>query len=216
MCDPENIKRMSDAGVRWGRIFFYKGFGLQYEKAHMDVARRVADQMHGLGMKVSLYVGGTMFIETLYKEIPRHKAGSSAIASAEPVPYGNQTFRHFACPNEPANRAYIKRVLDIAVNEFHADEIAFDNLVLQEEPRSCRCPRCMKAFAEFLRETISGQRQSCKRFGQPDIDSVQIKPWESPDAPGQLTALDDPILQEWTAISLPVAGQSRRGFIWPR
>src|ERR1700729_4163912 len=26
MCDPENIKQMAAAGVRWGRIFFYKGF----------------------------------------------------------------------------------------------------------------------------------------------------------------------------------------------
>ena len=198
MCDPENIKRMAAAGVRWGRIFFYKGFGLQYEKAHMDVARRVADQMHGLGMKVSLYVGGTMFIETLYKEVPEAESWEQRDCFGRPVPYGNQTFRHFACPSEPANRNYIKRVLDIAVNEFHADEIAFDNPVLQEEPRSCRCPRCMKAFAEFLRKRYPDKEQIVKRFGEPDVDSVRIKAWESPDAPGQLLALNDPILQEWT------------------
>jgi hypothetical protein len=198
MCDPENIKQMATAGVRWGRIFFYKGFGLQYEKAHMDIARRVADQMHGLGMKVSLYVGGTMFIETLYKEVPEAISWEQRDSFGQPVPYGAQTFRHFACPNEPAYRAYVKRVLDLAVNEFHADEIAFDNFVLQEEPKSCRCWRCMKAFTEFLRKRYPDKEQVARRFGRPDLDAVRIKPWESPDAPGRLSAVDDPILQEWT------------------
>ncbi|MGA2230029.1 MAG: beta-galactosidase [Tepidisphaeraceae bacterium] len=198
MCDPENIKRMAAAGVRWGRIFFYKGFGLQYEKAHMDIAHRVADQLHALGMKVSLYVGGTMFIETLYKEVPEAESWEQRDCFGQSVPYGNQTFRHFACPNEPAYRGYIKKVLDIAVNDFHADELAFDNFVLQEEPKSCRCPRCMKAFAEFLRAKYPDKLQVAARFGESDIDAVQIKPWPSADAPGKLTALDDPILQEWT------------------
>jgi hypothetical protein len=197
MCDPENIKRMDAAGVRWGRIFFYKGFGLQFEKAHMDIARRVVDQMHSLGMKVSLYVGGTMFVETLYKEVPEAQSWEQRDSFGKPVPYGAQTYRHFACPNEPAYRAYIKRVLDIAVNEFQADEIAFDNFVLQEEPQSCRCPRCMKAFTEFLRTRYPDKEQVARRFGQPDVESVRIKPWTSPDEPGRLSALDDPILQEW-------------------
>jgi hypothetical protein len=198
MCDLENIKRMAAAGVRWGRIFFYKGFGLQFEKAHVDVARRVADQMHGLGMKVSLYVGGTMFVETLYKEVPEAESWEQRDSFGQPVPYGGQPFRHFACPNEPAYRAYIKRVLDIAVNEFHADELAFDNFVLQEEPKSCRCPRCMKAFSEFLQERYPNKQQVMKRFGQPDVDAVRIKPWQSPNEPDRLTTLNDPILQEWT------------------
>jgi len=197
MCDAKNIQQMSDAGVRWGRIFFYKGFGLQYEKAHMDIAHRVADQMHSLGMKVSLYVGGTMFIETLYKEEPEAQSWEQRDSWGNSVPYGNQTYRHFACPNEPAYRAYIKRVLDIAVNDFHADEVAFDNFVLQEEPKSCRCPRCVKAFAEFLRAKYPDKDVVAKRFGQPDIDAVKIKPWDSPDTPGKLTELDDPVLQEW-------------------
>jgi hypothetical protein len=198
MCDPENIKRMAAAGVRWGRIFFYKGFGLEYEKTHMDIAHRVADQMHGLGIKVSLYVGGTMFTETLYKEIPEAQSWEQRDSFGNPVPYGNQTFRHFACPNEPAYRAYIKRVLDVAVNDFHADELAFDNVVLQDEPKSCRCPRCMKAFTEFLGKRYPDKDQVAARFGQPDIEAVQIKPWASPAAPAKLSVLDDPILQDWT------------------
>jgi Beta-galactosidase len=185
MCDAVNIKQMAAAGVRWGRIFFYKGFGLNHEKAHMDIARRVVDQMHSLGMKVSLYVGGTMFYETLYTEIPEAAGWEQRDSFNRPVPYMNQTFRRFACPNEPAYRAYIKRVLDIGVREFGAEEIAFDNFVLQDEPKSCRCPRCMKAFDEFLRGR------------SPHLHAAQLKPWKTPDEPERLRTIDDPVLQEW-------------------
>ena len=71
MLSPANIQKMADAGVKWGRLFFYKGFGLEYERPAMEQSKKAADLMHSLGMKVSLYMGGTMFAETLYREIAR-------------------------------------------------------------------------------------------------------------------------------------------------
>ena len=152
MYEPENLKRMAAAGVRYGRLYFYKGFGLEFEKANMEKARRAAALMHQLGMKVSVYVGGTMFTETLYREVPEAKDWEQRDQNNRWVPYGAQTYRHYACPNEPAYREYIKRVLKIAVEEVHADEIAFDNVMLQAEPKSCQCPRCVRAFHDFLRK----------------------------------------------------------------
>src|SRR5579872_2634560 len=125
MVDAANINRMAAAGVKWGRIFFYKGFGLDYERPRIDIAKRAADLMHSLGMKVSLYMAGTMFPETLYREVPEAKNWEQRDQHDEPVTYGMQTFRRYACPNEPAYREYIKRVLQIGANEIFADEIAF-------------------------------------------------------------------------------------------
>ena len=73
MLSPANIQKMADAGVQWGRLFFYKGFGIEYERPAMEQSKKVAEQMHKLGMKVSLYMGGTMFTETLYRELPEAK-----------------------------------------------------------------------------------------------------------------------------------------------
>src|ERR1700679_2985638 len=42
MLDPENIRRMAKAGVEYGRIFFYEGFGLEYERPHMEQATQAA------------------------------------------------------------------------------------------------------------------------------------------------------------------------------
>jgi hypothetical protein len=198
MVDPDNIKRMADAGVVWGRIFFYKGFGLEYEKPHIDQARRTADLMHQLGMKVSLYVGGTMFTETFYRETPEAVNWEQRDQWNHWIPYGIQTYRHYACPNEPAYRDYIKRVIKIGVQDLRADELAFDNIMLQAEPESCRCPRCIKAFGEFLKQRYPSSDAATRRFGLPDTDWVRVNEWGSYDQPLGLTELNDPVLQEWT------------------
>ncbi|MGC1187046.1 MAG: beta-galactosidase, partial [Candidatus Acidiferrales bacterium] len=212
MVDPDNIKRMADAGVKWGRIFFYKGFGLEYEKPHIDQAKVVADQMHQLGMKVSLYVGGTMFTETFYRETPEAVNWEQRDQWNHWIPYGIQTYRHYACPHEPAYRDYIKRVIKIGVQDLRADELAFDNIMLQAEPESCRCPRCMKAFGDFLRQRYPTSEAATRRFGLPDTDWIRPNEWGSYEQPGTLTELNDPVLQEWTRFRCETLGEYSNDF----
>jgi hypothetical protein len=197
MVQPDNIKRMAAAGVKWGRIFFYKGFGLDYERPHIDIAKSAADLMHSLGMKVSLYMAGTMFPETLYHEVPEAKNWEQRDLNDQPVTYGQQTFRRYACPNEPKYREYLKRALQIGLKDLKADELAFDQILLQSEPKSCRCPRCLKAFADFLRARYPTKGALMRRFAIPDADWILVNEWESFNQPDGLTTLDDPVLQEW-------------------
>lgn len=174
MCEPENLRRMAAAGVRFGRIYFYKGFGQGYERANMEQDKRTAEVMHQLGMKVDLYMGGTMFTETLYRELPEARNWEQRDQNDHWVPYGIQTFRHYACPNEPAYRDYLKKILKFAVEDVHADQITFDNIMLQPEPQSCRCPRCIKAFHDFLRQRYPTPEAVRRRFGLPDVDWIQV------------------------------------------
>ena len=197
MYDPDNLKRMAAAGARWGRLYFYKGFGLQYERANMDRDVSTAALMHQLGMKVALYMAGTMFTETLYHEIPEAKNWEQRDQDNKWVPYGIQTYRHYACPNEPAYREYLKRILKIGVQEVHADEIDFDNVMLQAEPKSCRCPRCIRAFHEFLRQRYPTKEAVRRRFGLPDVEWIAVNEWDSSAQPDNLADINDPVLQEW-------------------
>ncbi len=74
------------------------------------------------------------------------------------------------------------------MEELHADEISFDNVMLQPEPKSCRCPRCIKAFHSFLRQQLPDQRGGpMRRFGLPDVDWIQVNQWDSPTQPDGLT-----------------------------
>jgi hypothetical protein len=198
MLDPDNIKRMADAGVVYGRIFFYKGFGLEYEREHIEQARVAAALMRNLEMKVSLYVGGTMFTETFYRETPEAVNWEQRDQWNQWVPYGLQTYRHYACPNEPAFRNYLKRVIKIGIQDLGADELTFDNIMLQAEPASCRCPRCIKGFADFLRRRYPTREASLRRFGLPDTDWARLNQWASSEQANSLAVLNDPVLQEWT------------------
>jgi hypothetical protein len=197
MSDPDNLKRMADAGIRYGRFYFYKGLGREYERANMEQAKRTAAIMHQLGLKMDVYIGGTMFAETLYRELPEARNWEQRDQNNHWVPYGLQTFRHYACPNEPAYRDYLKSILKYAVEEVHADQISFDNVMLQPEPASCRCPRCIKAFHDFLRQRYPTPETVRRRFGLPDVDWVQPNEWSSPTQPDDINVLNDPVLQEW-------------------
>jgi hypothetical protein len=195
--DPANLKQMAAAAVRYSTIAFYKGFGIEFEKPDMENAKRTTELMHQLGMKAYLYVAGTMFTETMYHELPEAKNWEQRDQNGQWVPYGAQTFRHYACPNEPAYRDYVKRVLKYGVEEAHADGFMFDNVMLQAEPKSCRCPRCIRAFHDFLRKRYPTQAAAMRRFGLPNVDWVQPTEWASPTHPDSLNAIDDPVLQEW-------------------
>jgi hypothetical protein len=197
MYDPDNIRRMAAAGVRYGRLLFYKGFGLAYERPNMEGDIRSAALMHELGMKVSVYFAGTMFTETLYHELPEAKNWEQRDQDGRSVPYGVQTYRHYACPNEPAYPEYLKRILKIAVEDVKADEIAFDNVMLQPEPASCRCPRCLRAFHKFLRRRYPTADAVRRRFGLPDVEWIQVNEWASAAQADAVNDINDPVLQEW-------------------
>ena len=196
---PDNVRLMFDAGGGYSRLHFYKGLGLDVEMPAILRSQGMAEQMHKLGMKVSVYVGGTMFAETFYREVPEALQWEQRDQWNHPVYYlETQTFRHFPCFNEPKYDEYIKRVLRIAVEQVKADQIFFDNVFLLPEPKSCRCPRCIRAFKEFLKQRYPTKEAAFRRFGYPDADYVMVNDWDVFNGPEALTAVDDPILQEWT------------------
>ena len=47
-------------------IHFYKGFGLEAEKAHMEDAHKLADLCHKNGLRVGVYVASTIAFETFW------------------------------------------------------------------------------------------------------------------------------------------------------
>jgi len=194
----ENISLMAKDGVRYGRLHFYKGMGLHMEMPEIEESRQAAERMHAEGMKVSLYVGGTMFAEAFYREVPEAREWEQRDQFGRGVPYmETQTFRHYPCPNEPAYRNYIKKVLKIGVEQLGADQFFFDNVQLQPEPKSCRCPRCLRAFQEFLQKRYSTAEAVRRRFGYPGLDYIKINEWDVYNRPEDIRSLDDPVLQEW-------------------
>ena len=194
----ENIKNMADLGVRLRRLPFYKGFGLEFEESGIKDTKRTADLMHKYGMKVSLYIGGTMFSETLFREQPNAVNWQCLDQDGKPIYYmGTQTFRRFPCILNQEYLTYIKRVIKKAVVEMGADEIFFDNFFLRSAPKDCRSPLVMDAFKDYLRIKYPTEEKIFRRFGYKTVDYLELPHWDVFNSPFDLKAINDPVLQEW-------------------
>ncbi|VAW21288.1 hypothetical protein MNBD_BACTEROID01-1539, partial [hydrothermal vent metagenome] len=56
MTSEEYIKSLAEAGATLYHIYFYKGYGFEAEKSHMEKAAKAAAIAHKYGMKVDTYV----------------------------------------------------------------------------------------------------------------------------------------------------------------
>ena len=85
----EAVRKLKELGVTMAVIHFYKGFGLEAEKEHMDDARRLADLCRKHGIRVGVYVGSTIAYETFLHEKPEAKEWFVERHLGRPVVYGD-------------------------------------------------------------------------------------------------------------------------------
>lgn len=194
----ENIERARKLGLHMPkRAHFYKGFGLQRERPWIDQTVRYARELHKRGLLVSVYVGGTIFTDYFFREVPEARAWCRVDQSGGPITYGgHQLQRWFPCLNNPGYRAYTKRVLDVAASEIEADEIFFDNQILRYEPRSCRCPHCVQHLRDLIRRRYTLE-QCEQRYGLPEYPDVVPPVWSQACPPWRLDVIHLPQLQDW-------------------
>ena len=194
----DNVEKMAALGLHMPqRTFFFKGLGIERERPYFDKVVRYAAELHKRGILVSVYVGGTLFTDYFFKEVPEARGWCRRDMDGHPVTYGDhQLMRWFACLNHPGYRAYLKRVLDVAVQEVEADEIFFDNQILRQEPRSCRCEYCVAHVRQLVRNRYT--LDDClERYGvaeypdiEPPIFSQACKPW-------RMDRVQRPQIQDW-------------------
>ncbi|MFB3828918.1 MAG: hypothetical protein ACE15B_19280 [Bryobacteraceae bacterium] len=188
----EAVRKLKEAGVTMAVIHFYKGFGLEAEREHMDEARAYAALCRKYGIRIGVYVGSTIGYETFLIEKPEAESWFAPRFLGRPLYYSDQTFRKRVYFMHPGYREYMKRVLRIAVEDIKADLIHFDNTSLQARPDAFLHPLAVEDFRAFLRSkyTPAGLTQ---RFGFSDVRHV-----EPPELAAAPAVLNDPLLQEWT------------------
>ena len=123
----EAIIRLKEMGVTMAMIHCFKGFGLEAEKQQLDDAKKLAALCKKHGLRVGAYIGSTIAYETFLPEMPEAQSWFVPDYLGQPVTYGSQTFRKRVYFMHPGYKAYIKKVVRIAVEELHADLIHFDN-----------------------------------------------------------------------------------------
>ncbi|MCZ2075000.1 MAG: beta-galactosidase [Bryobacterales bacterium] len=187
----EAVLKLKELGVTMAVIHFYKGYGLEAEKEHMADARRLADLCKKHGIRVGVYVGSTIAYETFLHEEPKAKDWFVERHLGRPVVYGDQTFRKRVYFMHPGYREYMKRVVTIAIRDFKADLIHFDNTSLQAQPAIFFHPMAVEDFRAFLRKKYTPD-QLKRRFGFSDVSFV-----EPPEIERTPVPINDPMHQEW-------------------
>jgi hypothetical protein len=189
----EAIIKLKEMGVTMAVLHFYKGFGLEAEKEHMEDAKKVALLCKKHGIKVGVYIGSTVGYETLLLEKPEAQEWFVPDYMASPVIYGgNQTFRKRVYFMHPGYIEYIKRIVKIAIEDLKVDLIHFDNTSNRAQPQIFFHPMAIEDFRTYLKTKYSPEMLK-KRFGFSDVRYVEPPKYNQP-----LTTIDDPLFQEWT------------------
>lgn len=187
----ESIRKLKDLGVTVVIVHFYKGFGLDAERDHREKGKALAALVHKYGMRVGVYVGSTIAYETFLAEEPEAQEWFVPDFMGRPVFYDDQTFRKRVYFMHPGYRDYIKRVLRIAEEDFHADLIHFDNTSMQAEPAIFQHPLAVEQFRDFLKDKYTPAELK-KRLGFSDVRYVLPPRYDRP-----MSFIIDPLFQEW-------------------
>jgi hypothetical protein len=172
-------------------IHFYKGFGLEAEREHLEYARKLTALLKKYGIRVGVYVGSTIAYETFLAEKPEAESWFVPDFLGKPVFYDDQTFRKRVYFMHPGYREYMKRVLRLAVADFKVDEIDFDNTSMQAQPPIFQHPMAIQDFREYLKNKYTLETLK-KRFGFSNMKYVLPPRYDRP-----LTTIDDPLFEEW-------------------
>jgi hypothetical protein len=189
----ESVQKLKEAGITMAVIHFYKGFGLEAEKEHMETSKKLAELCKKQGIKVGVYIGSSVAYETFLLEKPEAKEWFVPDYMGSPVRYGGtQTFRKRVYFMHPGFIEYMKQVLRIAIVDMKVDLIHFDNTSMRAQAPIFFHPMAIENFRTYLKNKYPPEMLK-KRFGFSDIRYVDPPEYNQP-----LSTITDPLFQEWT------------------
>lgn len=187
----EGVKKFKDMGVTMAILHFYKGFGLEAEKEHIEDAKRMAFLCKENSLKVGAYIGSTIGFETFLLEKPQAKEWFVPDYLGLPVRYGNQSFRKRVYFMHPGFIEYMKKVVLVAIRDLKVDLIQFDNTSIRAQPAIFHHPLAVINFKTYLKNKYTAEIMK-KRFGFSDVRFL-----EPPATDAPMSIINDPLLQEW-------------------
>jgi hypothetical protein len=191
----ETVLKLKQAGVNLIITHFYKA-GLEAEREDVEYTKRLAELCHKHGMKIGTYIGGTIFAETLLRDVPEAREWIRRDEHGEPIRYGDQTYRYRPDFNHPGYVEFMKRVIRVAIEDVKTDLIHFDNHALIAPPWTGDTPEINRRFREFFKRKYTPQ-QLKDRLGFSDISAVTVPTWQGVSQPSAMSPINDPLIQEW-------------------
>jgi len=201
----DGLKMLAETGYNQVWFNWWKGYGLQFERAEQDRVAELIPFAHELGLRVICYCTfATIVPETMLVECPECRdwlqVNEDGKGTSCQVTF--QAFRFRPCLQSEGWLSYMEKVVSRAI-EAGADGIHFDNIGINAEPDSCKCPRCVAGFRAWLAERYGPQSDQTRqagleRFGHNNMHLVTLPWFNRWNQAINMHRLTVPVHQEWT------------------
>jgi hypothetical protein len=208
-----HLDRLAASGITLLSIPFYRGYGAEFEAATMERATELAKRAKARGLRVGLRVAaGATVPEILLTEDPEAHNWLQVNADGQPCVLSTPVpgVRVKPCFQSEGYQRYIEKICLRAV-EAGADLVVLQDVNYNPEPDACRCPLCVSAFRERLRELYGPQSDEThaaglERFGHHNFSHLRPPLYRSAigSTPDLLTA---PHEQEWLLFKTRTLGR---------
>ena len=169
---PQMASKLKDLGVTIVLLPLWSGVGsYEQEFPGMEDTRRFAESVHANGMTVGVYIHNRCLSREFLEARPEcfEWLAWPSIDSNYTVlpPPLTESEGHVVYRNHPGYQAFIRGIIDYAVNEVKADLLHFDNLVTE----TGWGPLAIDNFRDYLR-TKFNLVELKKYFGETDLKDV--------------------------------------------
>lgn len=182
----EMVELMAKLGVNMAVTHYFKGFGLEHERAEAQRTARLVQLARKHGIRVIGYCQfRSLYYETFMLEEPSAENWIQRDPLGQSIGWGKQYFRWTPCINSQEFRAYLKRVVRVGLEEIGLAGFNFDNCMSSP----CYCPRCERAFREWM---VNRYPEPRDLFGIGTVAGVR-----QPPAPKDTSRVTDPLTRAW-------------------
>ena len=149
----ELVELMAKVGVNMAITHFFKGFGLQHERAEQQRTAQLVRLAHKHGIRVIGYCQfRSLYYETFMLEEPSAENWIQRDPSGKPVPYyGKQYFRWMPCIHSQEFRDYTKRAVRVGIEGNGARRVQLRQL----RQSSLLLPPLRTSFSRVDDQTLS-------------------------------------------------------------
>jgi hypothetical protein len=209
----EHLDQLVASGINLLSIPFYRGYGAEFEADAMSRAAELAKCARERKLRVGLRITvGATVPEILLAEDPEAHNWLQVSADGQPCVLSTPApgVRVKPCFQSEGYQRYIEKICLRAV-EVGADLVVLQEVSYNTEPDACRCPLCVSAFRERLRELYGPQSDETRaagleRFGHHNFSHLRPPLYHAGQGatPGQLNA---PHEQEWLLFKARTLGR---------
>lgn len=171
------LEDVASKGYNQVWLNWWKGYGLEHEKACQDQVAELFPVCKELGLRPVCYHSfGSLTFDTLLAEEPDAVNWIARTQAGQPTScqVTFQCFRYRPCFSSDGYLSYMEKVLARCIDA-GADGIHFDNIGMQGETEACHCDRCQRLFREYMQERFGGDRGE-ELFGMRDFTNMTV-PW---------------------------------------